>query len=75
MIQKKTKIIKHNTQKLHGFVFQVNITVQSVVIQSLNGMRTLLNSKDVLRHPMILDEMCMNVVLGVGTTFLFLPLV
>uniref|UniRef100_A0A8B9V300 Tectonic-1-3 domain-containing protein n=1 Tax=Anas zonorhyncha TaxID=75864 RepID=A0A8B9V300_9AVES len=44
----------------------VNITVQSVVIQSLNGMRTLLNSKDVLRHPMILDEMCMNVVLGVS---------
>ncbi|XP_035196363.1 tectonic-1 isoform X1 [Oxyura jamaicensis] len=44
----------------------VNITVQSVVIQSLNGMRTLLNSKDVLRHPMILDELCMNVVLGVS---------
>ncbi|XP_066835423.1 tectonic-1 [Anser cygnoides] len=44
----------------------VNITVQSVVIQSLNGMRTLLTSKDVLRHPMILDELCMNVVLGVS---------
>lgn len=52
-------------------IFQVNITVQSVVVQSLNGMRTLLNSRDVLRHPMILDELCINIVLGVGMTFPF----
>ncbi|NXI71984.1 TECT1 protein, partial [Anseranas semipalmata] len=44
----------------------VNITVQSIVLQSLNGMRTLLNSNDVLRHPMILDELCINIVLGVS---------
>ncbi|NXN59639.1 TECT1 protein, partial [Rynchops niger] len=44
----------------------VNITVQSVVVQSLNGMWTLLNSSDILRLPMILDEMCINIVLGVS---------
>ncbi|XP_074015498.1 tectonic-1 isoform X1 [Numenius arquata] len=44
----------------------VNITVQSVVVQSLNGMRTSLNGSDVLRLPMILDELCVNVVLGVS---------
>ncbi|XP_074462283.1 tectonic-1 isoform X2 [Larus michahellis] len=44
----------------------VNITVQSVVVQSLNGMWTLLNSSDVLRLPMILDEVCINIVLGVS---------
>ncbi|NWX78917.1 TECT1 protein, partial [Alca torda] len=44
----------------------VNITVQSVVVQSLNGMWTLLNSSDVLRLPMILDELCINIVLGVS---------
>ncbi|NXN38401.1 TECT1 protein, partial [Rhinoptilus africanus] len=44
----------------------VNITVQSVVVQSLNGMRTLLNGSDVLRLPMILDELCINIVLGVS---------
>ncbi|NXC19789.1 TECT1 protein, partial [Corythaeola cristata] len=44
---------------------QVNITVQSIVVQSLNGMRTLLNGSDVLRLPMILDELCINIVLGV----------
>lgn len=52
-------------------VFQVNITVRSVVVQSLNGMQTLLNSSDVLRHPVILNELCINVVLGVGMTFAF----
>ncbi|XP_054700512.1 tectonic-1 isoform X1 [Grus americana] len=44
----------------------VNITVQSIVVQSLNGMRTLLNGSDVLRLPMILDELCINIVLGVS---------
>ncbi|XP_052546890.1 tectonic-1 isoform X1 [Tympanuchus pallidicinctus] len=44
----------------------VNITVRSVVVQSLNGMQTLLNSSDVLRHPVILNEQCINVVLGVS---------
>ncbi|XP_042721477.1 tectonic-1 isoform X2 [Lagopus leucura] len=44
----------------------VNITVRSVVVQSLNGMQTLLNSSDVLRHPVILNELCINVVLGVS---------
>ncbi|XP_035746387.1 tectonic-1 isoform X3 [Egretta garzetta] len=42
----------------------VNITVRSIVVQSLNGMRTLLNGSDVLRLPMILDELCVNIVLG-----------
>uniref|UniRef100_A0A8C3LFD5 Tectonic family member 1 n=1 Tax=Chrysolophus pictus TaxID=9089 RepID=A0A8C3LFD5_CHRPC len=44
----------------------VNITVRSIVIQSLNGMQTLLNSSDVLRHPMVLNELCTNIVLGVS---------
>ncbi|XP_072736058.1 tectonic-1 isoform X1 [Ciconia boyciana] len=44
----------------------VNITVQSIVVQSLNGMRTLLNGSDVLRLPVILDELCINIVLGVS---------
>ncbi|NWW87253.1 TECT1 protein, partial [Rhynochetos jubatus] len=52
--------------KRHEFVFQVNITVQSIVVQSLNGMRTLPNGSDVPRLPMILDELCINVVLGVS---------
>ncbi|NXW67459.1 TECT1 protein, partial [Hirundo rustica] len=47
-------------------VFQVNITVQSIVVQSLNGMRTSLSSSDVLRLPMVLDELCINAVLGVN---------
>ncbi|NXY79009.1 TECT1 protein, partial [Glareola pratincola] len=47
-------------------ILAVNITVQSVVVQSLNGMRTLLNGSDVLRLPMILDELCINIVLGVS---------
>ncbi|NXY07415.1 TECT1 protein, partial [Pteruthius melanotis] len=46
--------------------FQVNITVQSIVVQSQNGMRTLLNSSDVLRLPMVLDGLCINAVLGVN---------
>ncbi|XP_053938409.1 tectonic-1 isoform X2 [Cuculus canorus] len=45
----------------------VNITVQSVVVQSQNGTRTLLNGSDVLRLPVILDELCINIVLGVNT--------
>ncbi|NXQ40913.1 TECT1 protein, partial [Catharus fuscescens] len=44
----------------------VNITVQSIVVQSVNGMRTLLSSSDVLRLPMVLDELCINAVLGVN---------
>ncbi|XP_025914637.1 tectonic-1 [Apteryx rowi] len=43
----------------------VNITVQSIVVRSLNGIRTLLDSK-VLRLPTILDELCINIVLGVS---------
>ncbi|NXG55889.1 TECT1 protein, partial [Hemiprocne comata] len=48
------------------FVFQVNITVQSIVVQSLNGTRTLLNGSDVLRLPRILDELCINTVFRVS---------
>ncbi|XP_074965995.1 tectonic-1 [Phalacrocorax aristotelis] len=44
----------------------VNITVRSIVAQSLNGTRTLLNSSDVLRLPTILDELCINIVLGMS---------
>uniref|UniRef100_A0A8C3H4H6 Tectonic family member 1 n=1 Tax=Corvus moneduloides TaxID=1196302 RepID=A0A8C3H4H6_CORMO len=44
----------------------VNITVQSIVVQAQNGMRTLLNSSDVLRLPMVLDGLCINAVLGVN---------
>ncbi|NXB99084.1 TECT1 protein, partial [Orthonyx spaldingii] len=44
----------------------VNITVQSIVVQSLGGTRTSLNSSDVLRLPMVLDELCINAVLGVN---------
>ncbi|NXG69674.1 TECT1 protein, partial [Baryphthengus martii] len=46
--------------------FQVNITVQSIVVQSLNGMQTLLNNSDVLRLPVVLDELCINLVFGVS---------
>ncbi|NWJ08697.1 TECT1 protein, partial [Crypturellus undulatus] len=52
--------------KWHEFVFQVNITVQSIVVQSLNGIRTLLASSEVLRLPTVLDELCINIVLGVS---------
>ncbi|NXA37323.1 TECT1 protein, partial [Eudromia elegans] len=52
--------------KWHEFVFQVNITVQSIVVQSLNGVRTLLDRNEVLRLPAILDELCINIVLGVS---------
>ncbi|NWW54311.1 TECT1 protein, partial [Pedionomus torquatus] len=51
---------------INSSILAVNITVQSVVVQSLNGMRTSLNSSDVLRLPTILDELCINVVLGVS---------
>ncbi|KFW83293.1 Tectonic-1, partial [Manacus vitellinus] len=44
----------------------VNISVQSIVVQSLDGMRTLLKGADVPRLPMILDELCLNIVLGVS---------
>ncbi|XP_010295219.1 PREDICTED: tectonic-1 [Phaethon lepturus] len=44
----------------------VNITVQSIVVQSLNGMQTLLNGNDVLRLPMILGGLCINIVFGVS---------
>ncbi|KFV14438.1 Tectonic-1, partial [Pterocles gutturalis] len=44
----------------------VNITVQSLVLQSLNGTQTLLGDSDVLRLPMALGELCINIVLGVS---------
>lgn len=61
-----------NIQKCHEFVFQVNITVKSIAVQSLNGMRTLPRGSDVLRLPMILDASCINIVLGVGVVVPFL---
>ncbi|KAF1656520.1 Tectonic-1, partial [Eudyptes chrysocome] len=51
---------------INSSILAVNITVQSIVVQSLNGMRNLLNGSDVLRLPMILDELCINIVLGVS---------
>ncbi|NWX11740.1 TECT1 protein, partial [Aegotheles bennettii] len=51
---------------INSSILAVNITVQSIVVQSLNGTRTLLNDSDVLRLPMILDELCINIVLGVS---------
>ncbi|NXV84420.1 TECT1 protein, partial [Calonectris borealis] len=51
---------------INSSILAVNITVHSIVVQSLNGMRTLLNGSDVLRLPMILDELCINIVLGVS---------
>ncbi|NWZ50919.1 TECT1 protein, partial [Haliaeetus albicilla] len=51
---------------INSSILAVNITVQSIVVQSLNGMRTLLNGSDVLRLPLILDELCINIVLGVS---------
>ncbi|XP_027734465.1 tectonic-1 [Empidonax traillii] len=45
---------------------KVNISVQSIAVQSLEGMRTLLKGADGLRLPLILDELCLNVVLGVS---------
>ncbi|KAM7145068.1 tectonic-1 [Macrochelys suwanniensis] len=43
----------------------VNITVQTITVQSLSGTRTQLNSSDVLLLPMYLnDQVCINVVLG-----------
>ncbi|XP_029768490.1 tectonic-1 [Terrapene carolina triunguis] len=45
----------------------VNVTVQSITIQSLSGTRSLLNSSDVLLLPMYLDDqVCINVVLAVS---------
>uniref|UniRef100_A0A8C3SID9 Tectonic family member 1 n=1 Tax=Chelydra serpentina TaxID=8475 RepID=A0A8C3SID9_CHESE len=45
----------------------VNITVQTITVQSLSGTRTQLNSSDVLLLPMYLnDQVCINVVLGVS---------
>ncbi|NXN15795.1 TECT1 protein, partial [Indicator maculatus] len=44
----------------------VNITVQSIAVQSPNGTRTLLNGDDVLRLPEIVEELCINIVLGVS---------
>ncbi|NXE81234.1 TECT1 protein, partial [Cochlearius cochlearius] len=51
---------------INSSILAVNITVRSIVVQSLNGMRTLLNGSDVLRLPTILDELCVNIVLGVS---------
>ncbi|NXP25490.1 TECT1 protein, partial [Scytalopus superciliaris] len=44
----------------------VNVTVQSIVVQSLDGTRTLLEGADGLRLPLALDELCLNIVLGVS---------
>ncbi|XP_054248894.1 tectonic-1 [Indicator indicator] len=44
----------------------VNITVQSIAVQSPNGTRTLLNGDDVLRLPEIVEELCINIVFGVS---------
>ncbi|CAM5101346.1 unnamed protein product [Natator depressus] len=45
----------------------VNVTVQTITVQSLSGTRTLLNSSDVLLLPKNLDnQVCINVVLGVS---------
>ncbi|NXT36684.1 TECT1 protein, partial [Pelecanoides urinatrix] len=51
---------------INSSILAVSITVHSIVVQSLNGMRTLLNGSDVLRLPMVLDELCINIVLGVS---------
>ncbi|NWI55519.1 TECT1 protein, partial [Calyptomena viridis] len=56
----------YTNSSILAFVFQVNVSVQSIVVQSLNGMRTLLKGDDVLKLPVILDELCLNVVLGVS---------
>ncbi|NXX44240.1 TECT1 protein, partial [Tricholaema leucomelas] len=48
------------------FIFQVNITVQSIAVQSPDGMRTLLGGDDVLRIPEVLEGLCINIVLGVS---------
>nr|XP_054501822.1 tectonic-1 isoform X2 [Agelaius phoeniceus] len=45
----------------------VNITVQSIAVQSVNGMRTFLSSGEALRLPMVLDGLCINAVLGENT--------
>ncbi|TFK13948.1 unconventional myosin-XVIIIb [Platysternon megacephalum] len=51
----------------HSCWLTVNVTVQTITIQSLSGTRTLLNSSDVLLLPMYLDDqVCINVVLGVS---------
>ncbi|NXP74032.1 TECT1 protein, partial [Ramphastos sulfuratus] len=52
--------------KCHEFVFQVNITVQSIAVQSPNGTRTLLSGGDVLRLPEIVEGLCINIVFGVS---------
>ncbi|KAM9371593.1 tectonic-1 [Phaethornis superciliosus] len=44
----------------------VNITVQSIIVQSLSGMRTLLNGSEVPRLPVTLGELCINIVLEVS---------
>ncbi|NWR91394.1 TECT1 protein, partial [Furnarius figulus] len=44
----------------------VSVTVQSIVVQSLDGRRTLLEDDDVLRLPLALGELCLNIVLGVS---------
>ncbi|NXY81845.1 TECT1 protein, partial [Alcedo cyanopectus] len=52
--------------KWQNIFFQVNVTTQSIAIQSLNGTQTYLNDSDALRLPMVLDELCINLVLGVS---------
>ncbi|NXK94452.1 TECT1 protein, partial [Formicarius rufipectus] len=51
---------------INSSILAVNVTVQSIVVQSLDGMRTLLEGDDVLRLPLALDELCLNIVLGVS---------
>ncbi|NWU62664.1 TECT1 protein, partial [Pterocles burchelli] len=47
-------------------ILAVNITIQSIVLQSLNGTQTSLGDSDVLRLPTALGELCINIVLGVS---------
>ncbi|NXX84276.1 TECT1 protein, partial [Urocolius indicus] len=51
---------------INSSILTVNISVQSIAFQSLNGTRTLLNGTEVLRLPVVLDELCINIVLGVS---------
>ncbi|KAH1180237.1 hypothetical protein KIL84_009073 [Mauremys mutica] len=61
-----SRILKHSCWQT------VNITVQTITIQSLSGTRTLLNSSDVLLLPKYLDDqVCINVVLGVSYSIMY----
>ncbi|KAJ7396571.1 Tectonic-1 [Pitangus sulphuratus] len=51
---------------INSSILAVNISVQSIAVQSLEGTRTALKGADGLRLPLILDDLCLNVVLGVS---------